>query len=52
VGKKLSQVELVRRLEDEFGKPSQGKFYTGVFVFNTEEEVEQYDEELRMLRSQ
>ena len=52
VGKKLTQVELVRRLEDEFGKASQGKFYTGVFVFNTEEEVEQYDEEQRMLRAQ
>jgi P4 family phage/plasmid primase-like protien len=50
VGKKLTQVELVRRLEDEFGKPSQGKFYTGVFVFNTEEEVEQYDEEKRLLK--
>jgi hypothetical protein len=52
VGKKLTQVELVRRLEDEFGKASQGKFYTGVFVFNTEEELEQYDEEKRLLRPQ
>jgi len=52
VGKKLTQVELVRRLEDEFGKATQGKFYTGVFVFNTEEEVEEYDEEKRLMRPQ
>ena len=42
-GKKLQQAELNRRLEDEFGKPSQGKFYAGVVVFNTEEDVETYD---------
>jgi len=51
VGKKLSQAELVRRLEDEFGKASQGKFYTGVFVFNTEEEIEQYDEDLKLMHN-
>ena len=45
VGKKLTQAEVVRRLEDEFGKPSQGKFYRGLVVFNTEEEVEQYDQD-------
>ena len=44
-GKKLTQAELVKRLEDEFGKASQGKFYTGIFVFNTEEDVEAYDEQ-------
>ena len=44
-GKKLQQAELNRRLEDEFGKPSQGKYYRGVAVFNTEEEVETYDQE-------
>jgi len=44
-GKKLSQAELIKRLEDEFGKATQSKFYTGVFVFNTEEDVEQYDEQ-------
>ena len=52
VGKKLTQAELVRRLEDEFGKATQGKFYTGVFVFNTEEEIEEYDEEKRLMRPQ
>lgn len=44
-GKKLQQAELNRRLEDEFGKPSQGKFYAGVVVFNTEEDAETYDRE-------
>lgn len=48
VGKKLTQAELQRRLEDEFGKPSQGKFYSGLIVFNTEEDVEQYDEQKRL----
>jgi len=49
VGKKLTQAELVRRLEDEFGKPTDGKSYTGIFVFNTDEEVEQYDEDQRLM---
>ena len=49
VGKKLSQAELVRRLEDEFSKPPDGKSYTGIFVFNTDEEVEQYDEDQRLM---
>ena len=47
-GKKLSQAELVRRLEDEFGKAKESKFYSGVFVFNTEEDTETYDEEQRL----
>ena len=46
-GKKLTQAEVVKRLEDEFGKASQGKFYTGLFVFNTEEDVEAHDEQRR-----
>ena len=46
-GKKLQQAELNRRLEDEFGKPSQGKFYAGVVVFNTEEDTETYDTSMR-----
>jgi len=51
VGKKLNQAELVRRLEDEFGKPGDGKSYTGIFVFNTDEEVEQYEEDQRLALS-
>jgi phage/plasmid-associated DNA primase/plasmid maintenance system antidote protein VapI len=42
-GKRLAQADLNKRLEDEFGKPSQGKYYRGVVVFNTEEDVEEYD---------
>ena len=48
VGRKITQTQLIKRLEDEFGKASQNKFYTGLFVFNTEEDVEQYDEQLRI----
>ena len=47
-GKKLTQAELNRRLEDEFGKPKESKFYSGLFVFNTEEDAETYDEEKRL----
>ena len=52
VGKKLTQKELIRRLEDEFGKPSNGKSYTGICVFNTDEEVELYDEEKKTIPKQ
>jgi P4 family phage/plasmid primase-like protien len=48
-GKKLTQAELNRRLEDEFGKPKESKFYSGLFVFNTEEDAEAYDEERRQV---
>jgi hypothetical protein len=46
-GKKLSQVEFMRRFNDEYyqGQPKQGKFYDSLFVFNTEEDVATYDEE-------
>jgi P4 family phage/plasmid primase-like protien len=47
-GKKLTQAELNRRLEDEFGKAKEGKFYSGVFVFNTEEDTEAFDEERKL----
>jgi len=42
-GKKLQQADLQRRLEIDLGKPSQGKFYRGLVVFNTEEDIETYD---------
>jgi P4 family phage/plasmid primase-like protien len=48
-GKKLTQSELNRRLEEEFGKPKQDKFYSGLVVFNTEEEFEKYKEDKAML---
>jgi len=47
--KKLAQVEFMKRFNEEFyqGQPKQGKFYNGLFVFNTEEDVATYDEERR-----
>jgi len=46
-GKKLSQVEFLKRFNEEYyqGQPKQGKNYPGLFVFNTEEEVSSYDSE-------
>jgi P4 family phage/plasmid primase-like protien len=45
--KKLPQVEFMKRFNEEFyqGQPKQAKFYNGLFVFNTEEDVVVYDEE-------
>jgi P4 family phage/plasmid primase-like protien len=51
-GKKLTMAELLRRLEDEFGKPKEGKYYSGVFVFDTEEAAEGYDQERKATISQ
>jgi len=44
-GKKLSQVEFLKRFNEEFyqGQPKQGKIYTGLSVFNSEEEVTEHD---------
>jgi len=44
-GKKLSQVEFLKRFNEEYyqGQPKQGKNYPGLFVFNTEEEVTEHD---------
>lgn len=46
-GKKLSQVEFLKRFNEEFyqGQPKQGKAYPGLFVFNTEEDVTSHDNE-------
>ena len=44
-GKKLTQADLNRRLEDEFGRPKESKYYSGLFVFNTEEDADAYDTE-------
>lgn len=48
-GKKLSQVEFTKRFNEEYyqGQPKQGKQYNGLFVFNTEEDVETYEENKR-----
>ena len=42
-GKKLTQADLNRRLEDEFGRPKESRYYSGLFVFNTEEDADAYD---------
>ena len=46
-GKKLSQVEFLKRFNEEYyqGQPKQDKHYPGLFVFNTEEDVNSYDSE-------
>ncbi len=48
-GKKLAQVEFMKRFNEEYyqGQPKQAKFYNGLFVFNTEEDVVAYDDERR-----
>jgi hypothetical protein len=45
-GKKLAQVEFIKRFSEEYygGQPKGGKIYDGLFVFNTEEDVVSYDE--------
>jgi len=50
-GKKLSQVEFLKRFNEEFyqGVPKQGKIYNGLLVFNTEEDVETYEESKKEL---
>jgi P4 family phage/plasmid primase-like protien len=44
-GKKLTQKELMQRLEDEFGKPRENKYFSGVFVFDSAEDLEEYDKQ-------
>jgi len=46
-GKKLSQVEFLKRFNEEYyqGQPKQGKIYSGLFVFNTEEDASAHDSE-------
>ena len=42
-GKRLTQYLFVKELEKDFGAPVDTKYYVGVFSFNTQEEVEEYD---------
>lgn len=46
-GKKLDKKELLRRLEDELGKPREGKYFTGIFTFDSADAVEEYDKQLK-----
>ena len=45
-GKKLSQVELQKRLDDEFGAPYDKKTYRRMRVFDSDEELEEYEKGL------
>lgn len=51
VGRKFSQAEFIRKCEEVFGEPKSGDrrgggkfyFYSGMFVFDTDEDVEAFD---------
>lgn len=42
---KYSQIEFIKCIQDRFGNPHEGKWFTGLFVFNTQEDVDCYDEQ-------
>jgi hypothetical protein len=42
-GKRLTQVELQKRLEEEFGIPADKKTYKRIRIFDTDEEIEEWD---------
>jgi P4 family phage/plasmid primase-like protien len=42
-GKRLTQTELQKRLEEEFGVPADKKTYKRIHIFDTDEEVEEWD---------
>jgi P4 family phage/plasmid primase-like protien len=44
-GKKLTQLELQKRLEDEFGVPQDKKTFKRIHVFDSDEDVEEFDAE-------
>jgi P4 family phage/plasmid primase-like protien len=45
-GKKLTQTELQKRLDDEFGVPYDKKTYKRIRVFDSDEDIEEYEKEL------
>jgi len=50
IGKKLTQAELTREVEKEYGRNlDQGKFATGWMVFNNEQEIEEYKIQMQQL---
>ncbi len=48
VGRKLSQNELYKRLCDKLGEPSDKKTFLALRLFEDEEQLEEYDNELKM----
>ena len=45
-GKKLSMIDLQKRLDDEFGVPADKKTYRRVRLFESDEDLEEYEREL------
>jgi hypothetical protein len=43
--KKLTQVEFMKLLDAQFGKPEDGKYYSGMYVFNTQEDIDEFDKD-------
>lgn len=43
-GRRLTQGELQRRLDDEFGTPQDKKTYRRVHLFDSDEDIEEYDQ--------
>ena len=41
--RKLSQIDLIKYLEIQLGKPINNMYYPGVVVFNTSEDIQEYD---------
>ena len=41
--RKLNQQDLLKRVNDEYGEPEDGKYYRDRKVFLSEEDVEEYD---------
>jgi hypothetical protein len=46
-GKRLTQTELQKRLNDEFGEPLDKKTYRRVRLFDDDEDIDAYDREAR-----
>lgn len=44
-GKRLSMMELQKRMDDEFGAPPDKKTYKRLRLFESDEDIEEYDKE-------
>ena len=49
-GKKLSMTELQKRLDDEFGVPMDKKTYKRMRLFESEEDIEEYEQEMAAVK--
>lgn len=48
-GKRLTQVELQKRMEEEFGVPADKKTYKRIRIFDTDEDIEEWDAAKQMM---